>query len=262
MILRISNFLFEKDSEANVDTEADIKKTGEDTTIEKSLEKPKIGKLKIKWVKPDLSEEILHYTDKVKKEFYQHNIDISNKDINKEKPETTRFYRYISQPFNKGKLLELPLYSEDEFQVTKIQNLDSYEYENIVAGAYGKPYGEVMRKVANELKEKGTLSLPAPIVIRFVNFGETRRKGESSYFLFSGNRRVNLALYYGIPIKVWIVDLIPSRRDVRDFAEKSGILRKGEDFFNDFIHKRTGKDNLDSLSARERFNVIQSLKSF
>ena len=66
---------------------------------------------------------------------------------------------------------ELPLYSEDEFQVTKIQNLDSYEFENIIAGAYGKGYGKVMKKVADDLKEKGTLTLPAPIVIRFINFG-------------------------------------------------------------------------------------------
>jgi len=261
MILRISNFLFE-DEEVDSDEDIEVNDSGKDTSIETSLEKPKKGKLKIKWVKPDLSEEIMHYTDKVKTEFYQHNIDISNKDINKVKAESTKFYKYISQPFGKGKMLDLPLYSEDEFQVTKVQNLDSYEYENIVAGAYGKPYGEVMRKVANELKTKGSMTLPAPIVIRFVNFGETRRKGEASYFLFSGNRRVNLALYYGIPVKVWVIDLIPSRRDVRDFAEKSGILKKGEEFFNEFIRKRTGKDDLDSLSARERFNVIQSLKNF
>jgi hypothetical protein len=157
---------------------------------------------------------------------------------------------------------DLPLYSEDEFQVTKIQNLDSYEYENIVAGAYGRGYGDVMKKVAEDLKSSGKLTLPAPIVIRFINFGETRRKGEASYYLFSGNRRINLALYYGLPIKVWVVDLIPSRRDVRDFAEKSGILKKGDEFFKDFLTKRTGKDNLDSLTARERFNVIQSIKNF
>jgi hypothetical protein len=59
-----------------------------------------------------------------------------------------------------------------------------------------------------------------------------------------------------------VVDLIPSRRDVRDFAEKSGILKKGDEFFKDFLTKRTGKDNLDSLTARERFNVIQSIKNF
>jgi hypothetical protein len=119
-----------------------------------------------------------------------------------------------------------------------------------------------MRKVASDLKEKGTMKIPAPLVIRFINFGETRRTGESSYFLFSGNRRVNLALYYGIPVKVWLVDLIPSRRDVRDFAEKSGIMTKGSEFFTEFLVDKTGKDNLDSLTARERFNIIQSLKSF
>lgn len=246
MILRMSNFLLED----------------EGSDLDSALKKPAPGKLKIVWEKPDLGEEIHHYTDAVKTEFYQHNIDIPNSDLSKAKPEGTKFYKYISVPFNRGKLIELPLHSEDEFQVTKIQNLDAYEYENIVAGAYGKGYGEVMRKVSSELKEKGTMKLPAPIVIRFINFGETRRSGESSYFLFSGNRRINLALYYGIPVKVWLVDLIPSRRDVRDFAEKSGLTKKGNEFFKEFLMDRTGKDNLDSLTARERFNVIQSIKSF
>jgi len=247
MIYRISNFLLEQEEIEDQDP---------------ALKKPKKGKLKINWTEPDLAEEIQHYTDAVKTEFYQHNIDIPNTDINKVKSTSTKFYKYISTPFNRGKLVDLPLYSEDEFQVTKIQNLDSYEFENIIAGAYGKGYGEVMRKVAAKLKERTKLSLPAPMVIRFINFGETRRQGESSYFLFSGNRRINLALYYGIPIKVWLVDLIPSRRDVRDFAEKSGIMKKGDEFFKEFLSDRTGKDNLDSLTARERFNLIQSLKGF
>ena len=269
MLLKISDFLLENDDIKNKSIKLDkdsLSDSKEDThnqsdNIEKNKKSKK--KLKIKWEKPDLSEEIGHYTDAVKKEFYQHNIDISNDDINKkEKSESSKFYKYISQPFNRGKMVELPLYSEDEFQVTKIQNLDSYEYENIVAGAYGKGYGEVTKKVSDQLKLKGIITLPAPIVIRFVNFGETRRSGESSYFLFSGNRRINLALYYGIPINVWVVDLIPSRRDVRDFAEKKGILSKGTEFFKDFLTKRTGKDNLDSLTARERFNVIQSIKNF
>jgi hypothetical protein len=246
MILRISDYLLEQD----------------DINVENTEKKSRSGKMKINWVEPDLAEEIHHYTDAVRTEFYQHNIDITNTDISKSKAATTKFYKYISQPFRRGKLEDLPLYSEDEFQVTKIQNLDAYEYENIVAGAYGKGYGEVMNKVADDLKTRGKLSLPDPIVIRFINFGETRRKGEASYYLFSGNRRINLALYYGLPIKVWVVDLIPSRRDVRDFAEKSGILKKGDEFFKEFLTRRTGKDNLDSLTARERFNVIQSIKSF
>jgi hypothetical protein len=60
--------------------------------------------------------------------------------------------------------------------------------------------------------------------------------------------------------------------DVRDIFVKnkieykpyklSGILKKGDEFFKDFLTKRTGKDNLDSLTARERFNVIQSIKNF
>lgn len=239
MITRLSNYLYEQE-------EAPSTKK----------------KLSIKWAKPDLAEEILHYDAAAKLEFYQHNIDISNKDIGKIDAKATKFYKYLIKPFSKGELMDLPLSSDEEFQVTRIQNLDAYEYENIVAGAYGRGYGDVLIETTNNLKKYGNLTLPAPIVIRFINFGETRRSEESSYFLFSGNRRINLALHYGIPIKVWVVDLIPSRRDVRDFAEKVGILRRGEAYFNDFIKKTVGKENLDDLSARERFKVIRALKNY
>ena len=243
MITRLSNYLLESEDKENI---SDVPRK----------------KLHIKWVKPDLGEEILHYDAAAKLEFYQHNIDIPNKDIGKIESKATKFYKYLTKPFNKGQLMDLPLTSEDEFQVTRLQNLDAYEYENIVAGAYGRGYGDVLIEITKNIKKYGSLSLPAPIVIRFINFGETRRSEESSFFLFSGNRRINLALHYGIPIKVWVVDLIPSRRDVRDFAEKVGILKRGESYFKEFMDKTVGKDNIDDLSARERFKIIQALKSF
>lgn len=115
--------------------------------------------------------------------------------------------------------------------------------------------------MAKDLKEKGSLALPAPIVIKFINFGETRRPSESSYYLLTGNRRINLALNYGIPIKVWVVDLIPSRRDVREFLEKSGMISKGSEELSKFLKKHTGKESIDDMTARERFNTIQALKS-
>ena len=136
-----------------------------------------------------------------------------------------------------------------------------FEFDNIVNGAYGKAYGDVLGTLAKDLKEKGSLELPAPIIIRFVNFGETRTSSESSYYLLSGNRRINLALQYNIPIKAWVVDLIPSRRDVRDFAKKSGAL-DDPGKFKKFLRRSTGKENIDELSARERFKIIQSLKNF
>lgn len=241
MITRLQNYL----SEAEDNTEGGVNK-----------------KFHIKWVKPNLGDEIQHYDASAKLEFYQHNIDIPNKDIGKVDPKATKFYKYLFKAFNKGQLVDLPLNSEDEFQVTRIQNLDAYEYENIVAGAYGRSYGDVLIETTKNLKKHGSLTIPAPIIIRFINFGETRRSSESSYFLFSGNRRINLALHYGLPIKAWVVDLIPSRRDVRDFAEKVGILKKGEGYFREFINKTVGKDNIDDLTARERFKLIQSLKGF
>lgn len=218
-------------------------------------------KLKIKWVDPDLGQEVEHYDDKAKVEFYQHNITIGNKDIGKTAPRATKFYKYIIEPFRKGEYQDLPITSDDEFNVTKIQNLMDFEFDNIVNGAYGKAYGDVLGTLAKDLKEKGSLELPAPIIIRFVNFGETRTSSESSYYLLSGNRRINLALQYNIPIKAWVVDLIPSRRDVRDFAKKSGAL-DDPGKFKKFLRRSTGKENIDELSARERFKIIQSLKNF
>ena len=218
----------------------------------------KSSRLKINWVEPDLAEEVQHYDDKAKVEFYQHNITIGNKDVGKVPARSTK---YIIDPFRKGKMEYLPVVSEEDFQISKIQNLMAFEFDNIVTGAYGKAYGEVLEQMAEDLKTKGKLDLPAPIVIRFINFGETRTSSESSYYLFSGNRRINLALHYAIPVKVWVIDLVPSRRDVRDFAEKSGATRDPERF-KKVLRRLTGKDSLDDLNARERFKIIQSLKSF
>jgi hypothetical protein len=221
----------------------------------------KSSKLKINWVEPDLAEEVHHYDDRAKVEFYQHNITIGNKDVGKVPARSTKFYKYIIDPFRKGKMEYLPVVSEEDFQISKIQNLMAFEFDNIVTGAYGKAYGEVLEQMAEDLKSKGKIDLPAPIVIRFINFGETRTSSESSYYLFSGNRRINLALHYAIPVKVWVIDLVPSRRDVRDFAEKSGATRDPERF-KKVLRRLTGKDSLDDLNARERFKIIQSLKSF
>lgn len=247
MIKKLKDFVVEQeDSKKN----PDIITTGE-----------KSSKLKINWVEPDLAEEVQQYDDKAKIEFYQHNITIGNKDIGKVNPRSTKFYKYISDPFKKGSLEVLPLVSDGDFQISKVQNLMSFEFDNIVTGAYGKAYGEVLEQMAEDLKKEGSLSLPAPIVIRFINFGETRTSSESSYYLFSGNRRINLALHYAIPIKVWVVDLVPSRRDVRDFAQKSGATQDPEKF-KKILRRLTGKESLDDLNARERFKIIQSLKSF
>lgn len=247
MILKLRDFVLEKDSVEQEGTE---------------LSKPVVRKnLTIDWVKPDLAEDISHYDDKAKLEFYQHNITIGNKDIGKSAARATKFYKYIIEPFKKGRIETIPVVSENSFDVNSIQNFMVYEYDNIVNGAYGRSYGDVLIKISDELKKKGKLSLPCPIVIRFINFGETRTSEESSYYLFSGNRIANLALQYNIPIKAWVVDLVPSRRDVRQFAEQSGATADPAKF-KKLLRRETGKESIDDLSARERFRIIQSLKNF
>jgi len=248
MILRLNNFLVEQTSDNAADPV-------------KSPVKKYSGKLKINWEKPDLGEEIHHYDDKAKLEFYQHNITIGNKDIGKTNARSTKFYKYIIEPFKKGHIENIPIVSDDQFDINSIQNLMVYEYDNIVAGAYGRAYGDVLIKISEDLKRKGSLNLPLPIIIKFINFGETRTSSEDSYYLFSGNRIINLALQYNIPIKAWVIDLVPSRRDVREFAQKAGATSDPVRF-KKIIKRATGKDNLDDLNARERFKIIQSLKNF
>lgn len=248
MILRLNNFLVEQTSDNAADPV-------------KSPEKKYSGKLKINWEKPDLGEEIHHYDDKAKLEFYQHNITIGNKDIGKTNARSTKFYKYIIEPFKKGHIENIPIVSDDQFDINSIQNLMVYEYDNIVAGAYGRAYGDVLIKISEDLKRKGSLNLPLPIIIKFINFGETRTSSEDSYYLFSGNRIINLALQYNIPIKAWVIDLVPSRRDVREFAQKAGATSDPVRF-KKILKRATGKDNLDDLNARERFKIIQSLKNF
>ena len=247
MILKLKDFVLENSSDKNDKSEA----------VSSSPKK----NLKINWIKPDLAEEISHYDDKAKLEFYQHNITIGNKDIDKAPARSTKFYKYISEPFKKGEFKNIPIVSEDSFDVNSIQNLMAYEYDNIVNGAYGRAYGDVLLKISDELKTKGSITLPSPIVIRFINFGETRTSEESSYYLFSGNRIANLALQYNIPIKAWVIDLIPSRRDVRQFIEQSG-LSSDPVKFKKILKRETGKESIDDLSARERFKIIQSIKNF
>lgn len=244
MIIRLNNFLVERDENR-----------------EEAPSKKYVGKLRINWSKPDLAEDIEHYDDRAKLEFYQHNITIGNKDIGKVGARSTKFYKNIIEPFKKGKLIDFPIVSDDGFNISNLQNLMPYEFDNIVNGAYGKAYGEVLTKIAESLKKNGSIELPAPIVIRFINFGETRTSSEDSFYLFSGNRRINLALQYNIPIKVWVIDLIPSRRDLREFIERSGAS-KDPDKLMKLVARKTGKENIDDLSARERFTVIQSLKNF
>jgi hypothetical protein len=248
MILRLNNFLVEQTSDNAADPV-------------KSPVKKYSGKLKINWEKPDLGEEIHHYDDKAKLEFYQHNITIGNKDIGKTNARSTKFYKYIIEPFKKGHIENIPIVSDDQFDINSIQNLMVYEYDNIVAGAYGRAYGDVLIKISEDLKRKGSLNLPLPIIIKFINFGETRTSSEDSYYLFSGNRIINLALQYNIPIKAWVIDLVPSRRDVREFAQKAGATSDPVRF-KKILKRATGKDNLDDLNARERFKIIQSLKNF
>jgi len=244
MIIRLNNFLVERDENK-----------------EEGPSKKYVGKLRINWSKPDLAEDIEHYDDRAKLEFYQHNITIGNKDIGKVGARSTKFYKNIIEPFKKGKLIDFPIVPDVGFNISNLQNLMPYEFDNIVNGAYGKAYGEVLTKIAESLKKNGSIELPAPIVIRFINFGETRTSSEDSFYLFSGNRRINLALQYNIPIKVWVIDLIPSRRDLREFIERSRAS-KDPDKLMKLVVRKTGKENIDDLSARERFTVIQSLKNF
>jgi len=58
-------------------------------------------------------------------------------------------------------------------------------------------YSESFFKIEKELKEKKSITLESPILLKIDNY----------FYGFSGNRRVNIAFKYKIPIKFWVVVL-------------------------------------------------------
>jgi len=137
-------------------------------------------KVKISWVKPDFKSEAGEYFENpVTKDFFA-----KRGLIFKDKKELINF-------FDTGYFKVLN--REQLHKNFKNMSLTDEDFrEELKNPEYALSYG----KMVSDLEETGKVTLPSPITVNF----------DGLYYGFSGNRRMNLAFRYNMPIRFWVVD--------------------------------------------------------
>ena len=134
----------------------------------------------IEWTNPDLGEEVGEYTenDFTKKYLKSNGIEF------KTEKELLSFLEL-------GKLVTI---TKDEL-MKKYENLtlSDKDFEDELKDSEYKKSFQSMEKT---LENKKNIKLPSPIVLKI----------NDTYYGFAGNRRMNLAFKYSIPLKVWLVE--------------------------------------------------------
>jgi len=137
--------------------------------------------LHIKWTAPDVNDEIGEYFENVRtKKFFK-----SNGISFKTDGELLKF-------LNSGKLV---LISKEEL-LKDADNLTLTD-KDFKHELQDKEYKKSFESMEQKLTDTGSITLPAPIIL----------KTDTTYYGFAGNRRMNLAFRYNIPLKVWLVKL-------------------------------------------------------
>ena len=133
----------------------------------------------ILWYKPHFNEELGEYFENLhtKEWFKQNNLIFKN-------------HYELSSFLNHGEPKQLII--DDRFH-NITTNIDEFKEE-----LKDKEYRQSFNKMENKLITNNIIMLPSPILI--IN-------KQNLKYLFSGNRRCNLALKYSIPIKFWCVKL-------------------------------------------------------
>lgn len=151
--------------------------------LRKRLEKKKAKQdFTIDWIKPKLSKELGEYLEND----YTKNFLKSKGKVFNDSKEILAFLK-------KGKLVFI---TKNEL-LKKFKNLtltkDEFdkELENL---EYKVSYESMKRKLTSEK----SITLPAPILLKIKDL----------YYGFAGNRRINLAFNYNIPLKVWLVEIM------------------------------------------------------
>ena len=132
----------------------------------------------IDWEIPDLSKEVGEYleNDATKIFLKSHGVEFKSSE------EVLEFLKT-------GKMVS---FSEGDLQTALNLTLNKADFEDELQDPeYRGPF----ESMEQELLKKGTLRLPSPI---FLSVG-------GKNYCFAGNRRVNLAFKYGLPVKVWLV---------------------------------------------------------
>jgi hypothetical protein len=137
-------------------------------------------KFTIRWKRPNLPDELGEYfeNDYTKSFFKDYGIAFQTNQ------ELLNF-------LNTGHLVQL-----DRNDLKHFDNL-TLSTEDFQTELADPDYAESFHSMENALLDQKTLTLPAPILIKF----------DDLYYGYAGNRRVNLAWKYGIPVKFWVVGI-------------------------------------------------------
>jgi hypothetical protein len=157
----------------------------------------------INWVKPKLSNEIEEYTGN------EH---------------TQKFFQKKGLLFKSDEEVLDFLKTGKATTVTQAQlsaryvnmTLDPKEFKTELADP---DYSLSFRGMDKILQDKGEITLPMPIIINF----------DGLYYGYAGNRRMNLAFKYDIPLKAWLIEVGPKKSSL------SEILK-------DIVHKVAGHE--------------------
>jgi hypothetical protein len=152
--------------------------------------------MKIIWTKPVLSSEIGEYfeNDFTKNFFKNKGLIFDAHEELTSFLKTGTLVEIDPKKFNAGNTVNMTL-TEKDFE------------EELKDPGYKKSW----KSMESALVEQGEISLPAPIVVDFSGL----------FFGFAGNRRMNLALKYGVPLKVWRVSFTEKESSIDNFL--SGI---------------------------------------
>ena len=135
-------------------------------------------KLLIDWEKPDFQEETGEYFEnQFTKEWLQ------------EKGIVFKTEQELIEAFSTGSLETIT-----QEQLKNSENI-THKTEDFEAELANREYKESFESMETNLVNEGEITLPAPIILYIKN----------TYYGFAGNRRMNLAFKYGLPLKAWIV---------------------------------------------------------
>jgi len=135
-------------------------------------------KLLIDWEKPDFREET--------GEYFENQF---TKDWLQEKGIVFKTEQELIEAFSTGSLETIT-----QEQLKNSENI-THKTEDFEAELANREYKESFESMETNLVNEGEITLPAPIILYIKN----------TYYGFAGNRRMNLAFKYGLPLKAWIV---------------------------------------------------------
>jgi len=136
--------------------------------------------LSIEWTSPDLSDEVDEYTENPWNQVYMkgRGIELGSAD------EVIEF-------LSTGAMTP---FSAD--QLPQVENV-TLGGEAFASEIEDPGYRESFDSMEEELSTKGSITLPAPILLKL----------GGAYYCFAGNRRINLAFKYDLPLEVWLVEV-------------------------------------------------------